>query len=71
MADIVVITNRYRRSQNVDRLRNTAREVCPKAIIVEAASPLIVDNPQEITGKRVLVIEDGRPHHGEMPYGAA
>jgi len=72
MADIVVINKIDTADpKNVDRLRNTVREVCPKAIIVEAASPLIVDNPQEITGKRVLVIEDGPTlTHGEMPYGA-
>lgn len=72
MADIVVINKIDTADpKNVDRLRNAVREVCPKAIIVEAASPLIVDNPQEITGKRVLVIEDGPTlTHGEMPYGA-
>jgi len=43
----------------------------PKALIVEAASPLFVDNPEQIRGKRVLVIEDGPTlTHGEMAYGA-
>ncbi len=72
MADIVLINKidtadpRY-----VDQLRNTVREVCPNAIIVEAASPLILEEPQKITGKKVLVIEDGPTlTHGEMPYGA-
>ncbi|NLC15609.1 MAG: GTPase [Firmicutes bacterium] len=72
MADIVVINKiDTAEPKHVDELRNTIRELCPKAIIVEAASPLIVDNPGEITGKRVLVIEDGPTlTHGEMAYGA-
>ena len=72
MADIVVINKIDTADpRHVDELRNTVREICPKAIIVEAASPLIVGNPQEITGKKVLVIEDGPTlTHGEMPYGA-
>lgn len=43
----------------------------PKAIVVDAASPLTVSNGDSITGKRVLVVEDGPTlTHGEMPYGA-
>ena len=49
----------------------TARSVNPGAIIVEAASPIFVDHPQDIRGKRVLVIEDGPTlTHGGMAYGA-
>ena len=40
-------------------------------MIVEAASPIYVDHPEAIAGKRVLVIEDGPTlTHGEMAYGA-
>jgi predicted GTPase len=43
----------------------------PDAQIIEAASPLFVDDPDAIRGKRVLVIEDGPTlTHGEMKYGA-
>ncbi|HML39825.1 MAG TPA: cyclic 2,3-diphosphoglycerate synthase [Bellilinea sp.] len=43
----------------------------PNAEIIEAASPLFVDDPDTIRGKRVLVIEDGPTlTHGEMKYGA-
>jgi len=46
--------------------------VNPEAIVVEAASPLFVDHPERIRGKRVLVIEDGPTlTHGEMAFGAA
>ena len=43
----------------------------PAAIVIEAASPLFVDHPERIRGKRVLVIEDGPTvTHGGMTYGA-
>ena len=43
----------------------------PKAMIIEAASPVTVEDPASIRGKRVLVVEDGPTlTHGEMGYGA-
>jgi len=52
-------------------VRENIRSVNPNAIIIEGASPLFVENPSEIYGKRVLVIEDGPTlTHGEMAYGA-
>jgi predicted GTPase len=52
-------------------VRNNLYELNPNAVIIEAASPLFVDNPDAIRGKRVLVIEDGPTlTHGEMAYGA-
>jgi predicted GTPase len=45
--------------------------VNPEAVIIEGASPLFVEDPSDIKGKRVLVIEDGPTlTHGEMAYGA-
>ncbi len=72
MADIVVINKVDTADpKHVDGLRNTIREINPKAIVIEAASPVLLEKPQEIAGKRVLVIEDGPTlTHGEMPYGA-
>jgi predicted GTPase len=56
---------------NVIAVRENLRRLNPDALIVEAASPLYVDDPQAIRGKRVLVIEDGPTlTHGEMAYGA-
>ncbi|HWR67363.1 MAG TPA: cyclic 2,3-diphosphoglycerate synthase [Bellilinea sp.] len=56
---------------SVIQVRESIRELNPKAIVIEAASPLFVDNPGAIQGKRVLVIEDGPTlTHGEMTYGA-
>ena len=72
MANIVII-NKVDSAplEAVEEVRKHVREVNPQAHIVEAASPIFVDNPQAIRGKRVLVIEDGPTiTHGEMPYGA-
>jgi len=55
----------------VMQLHESPRWLNPNAIQIEAASPLFVDNPEAIRGKRVLVIEDGPTlTHGEMAYGA-
>jgi len=52
-------------------VRQNLRMLNPGAIVIEAASPLFVENPDAIHGKRVLVIEDGPTlTHGEMAYGA-
>ena len=57
--------------ENVIKVRQNLSMLNPKAIIIEAASPLFVDDPAAIRGKRVLVIEDGPTlTHGEMAYGA-
>ena len=43
----------------------------PTAVVIDAASPIFVENSESIRGKRVLVIEDGPTlTHGEMAYGA-
>ena len=56
---------------NVIAVRESLRELNPDAVIVEGASPLFVEDPGAIRGKRVLVIEDGPTlTHGEMAYGA-
>jgi predicted GTPase len=57
--------------ENVIAVRESLRKLNPKAIQIEAASPLFVEDPEAIRGKRVLVIEDGPTlTHGEMAYGA-
>jgi predicted GTPase len=56
---------------NVITVQQNVRQVNPGAVIVKAASPIYVDDPAAIRGKRVLVIEDGPTlTHGEMAYGA-
>ncbi|MFZ2097610.1 MAG: cyclic 2,3-diphosphoglycerate synthase [Anaerolineales bacterium] len=57
--------------ENVIKVRQNLRMRNPNAVVIEAASPLFVDDPAAIYGKRVLVIEDGPTlTHGEMAYGA-
>ncbi|HLC02825.1 MAG TPA: cyclic 2,3-diphosphoglycerate synthase [Anaerolineales bacterium] len=56
---------------SVLEVRDNLRSLNPKAQIVEAASPIYVDDPGLIRGKRVLVVEDGPTlTHGGMAYGA-
>ena len=58
-------------AENVIKLHESLRALSPEAVILEAASPLFVDDPGQIKGKRVLVVEDGPTlTHGGMAYGA-
>jgi predicted GTPase len=58
-------------SEDVLFLHDSLRNLAPDAVILEGASPLFVDDPGQIQGKRVLVVEDGPTlTHGEMAYGA-
>jgi predicted GTPase len=57
--------------EGVEAVRRSIHELNPKAIVVDAASPLFVEEADKIRGKRVLAIEDGPTlTHGEMKYGA-
>jgi predicted GTPase len=71
-ADVVVL-NKIDTADLADiaQVRANVRRVNPGAQIVEAASPIFVDDAKAIHGKRVLVVEDGPTlTHGEMAYGA-
>jgi len=72
MADVFVINKvDTANAENVMKVRENLRKANPQATIIEAASPLFVDDPAAIKGKRVLVVEDGPTlTHGEMAYGA-
>jgi predicted GTPase len=55
----------------IDEVRMNIADVNPKAMVIDAASPLTVSDPSAIRGKKVLVVEDGPTlTHGEMQYGA-
>ena len=71
-ANIVVINKVDTASfDDIQFVRHNVIDVNPKARIIEAASPIQVDDPSVIRGKRVLVIEDGPTlTHGGMKYGA-
>jgi predicted GTPase len=72
LADVIVINKiDSANPESVEIVRKNARTYNPNAIIVDAASPIQVDKPELIKGKRVLVVEDGPTlTHGEMTYGA-
>jgi predicted GTPase len=71
-ADVFVINKVDTASpESVIQVRSNLNALNPNAVVIEAASPLFVDDPEAIRGKRVLVIEDGPTlTHGEMAYGA-
>jgi len=72
LADVVII-NKVDTAElaATNTLRENIRKVNGRAVIIEAASPITVDHPELIRGKRVLVVEDGPTlTHGEMKFGA-
>ena len=71
-ADVVVI-NKIDTADLADvaAVRRNIRSVNPHAIVVEAASPITVEDPAAIAGAKVLVVEDGPTlTHGGMTFGA-
>ncbi|MCJ7577565.1 MAG: cyclic 2,3-diphosphoglycerate synthase [candidate division Zixibacteria bacterium] len=72
LADVVLInkvdTADY---EDIEQVRCNVKRTNPKAVLIEAASPIYIDKPQLIRGKNVLVVEDGPTlTHGGMRYGA-
>jgi len=72
MADVVIINKVDTASlDDVHFVRENVLTMNPHATIIEAASPIQVDDPSVIRDRRVLVIEDGPTlTHGGMEYGA-
>jgi predicted GTPase len=72
MADVVVVNKvGTAKPEDVETVEANVRRLNPKARILRASSPVTVDDPSAIKGKRVLVVEDGPTlTHGEMTYGA-
>ena len=72
LADVVIINKMDTAGPDgIQQLRENIAKVNPGAVIVDAASPISVDDPSVIKGKRVLVVEDGPTlTHGQMPIGA-
>jgi len=71
-ADVVVINKiDSAEPENVEEVRDNVRMVNPRAIIIDAVSPIKVENSALIRTMRVLAVEDGPTvTHGEMTYGA-
>jgi predicted GTPase len=72
MADIAVINKADAAAPaDVARLHAALAALRPGMPIVHAASPVQLDVPQQLQGRRVLVVEDGPTlTHGGMPWGA-
>ncbi|MBU5468489.1 cyclic 2,3-diphosphoglycerate synthase [Virgibacillus sp. MSJ-26] len=58
-------------STSIQMVENNVRTVNSDAVLIKAKSPITVEQPDIIEGKRVLVVEDGPTlTHGEMALGA-
>ena len=56
--------------EGITRVLANAAAVNPGATVVQARSEIQVEHPEQVRGRRVLVIEDGPTlTHGEMSYG--
>jgi predicted GTPase len=72
LADVILI-NKVRTADpaDVEQVRRNIAAINPEAMVVEAASPVRPDDPSVLSGRRVLVVEDGPTcTHGGMRYGA-
>lgn len=72
MADIIVVAkSEAAEAETISAVEATVRGHNPGALIVRGASPVVLDDPQAVKGRRVLVVEDGPTiTHGGMPTGA-
>jgi predicted GTPase len=72
ISDVVVINKMDSAPpEGIQVVRESIEKVNPSAIVIDGASPIRVDHPEIIRGKRVLVVEDGPTlTHGEMKLGA-
>jgi predicted GTPase len=72
IADVVIINKMDSAGpDDIQIVRESIEKVNPAAIVIDGASPIKVDDPSLIRGKRVLVVEDGPTlTHGEMKIGA-
>jgi predicted GTPase len=72
MADIVVINKVHAAEEGaVEAMSAIIKRLAPNAPIVHAASPPRLEHPDKVSGKRVLIVEDGPTiTHGGMAFGA-
>ena len=72
MADVIVINKIDTADfENISTVRRNIRSINPNAVMVEAASPIIVEDPLALRGKKVVVVEEGPTlTPGGMSYGA-
>jgi predicted GTPase len=72
LADVIVINKIDTADpEDIDIVRENIDTFNPEALVVDAASPIVVEDSSVIHGKRILAVEDGPTlTHGEMQYGA-
>jgi predicted GTPase len=72
MADIAIINKvDSADAAKVEAVKKAITDNNPSASIIMANSPITVEDPAAIKGKKVLVVEDGPTlTHGNMAYGA-
>jgi len=73
LANVVVINKETTAMfEDIEEVRANIVKVNKDALIIDGASPLFIEQPEVIRGKRVLAVEDGPTlTHGEMQFGAA
>jgi predicted GTPase len=71
-ADVIIINKVQTADRNaILKVKENCKRLNPGARIIEAASPISIDRPEEVRGKRALVVEDGPTvTHGGMAFGA-
>jgi len=71
-ADIVIINKiNTADKKDIETVRENVKKINPTAQIIDGISAVTTDDGDKITGKKVLVIEDGPTvTHGSMKYGA-
>jgi predicted GTPase len=72
MADVIIVNKTdVATPSQIAELRRDILELNPRARVITATSLVTIDRPEEIRGKRVLVVEDGPTlTHGGMKFGA-
>lgn len=72
LADVVIVNKeKTAKLKNIKMVKENIKRINPGAIIIDATSPITVDKPELIKGKRALVVEDGPTlTHGGMAFGA-
>ena len=72
MADVVVVAKVNSAAEaDIQAVTDSARRINPTATIVRGTSPVRLEDPGAVRGKRVLIVEDGPTiTHGGMAYGA-
>ncbi len=72
MADVVVVNKvNVAQKEDVEKVVQSCMKLNPRAKVMRMRSEAVLDHPDWIRGKRVLVVEDGPSvTHGELAYGA-